>query len=72
MLGQLSVACVADAHNDVARVSILPGRYQGLLTAALERSRHRGGWGLHSLDVALAQGDMLDRLEAESAAWTAR
>ena len=70
--GQLAVTCTADARNTVARVTILPSRYQTLLTARFERSRHRGGWGLHPLDVALTQGNMLDRLEAESAAWVAR
>ncbi len=72
VVDQLSVACVADAHNTVARVTILPTRYQALLATELGRSRHRGGWGLHPLDVALTQGNMVDRLEAESAAWTAQ
>ena len=30
------------------------------------------GWGLHPRAIALTQGNILDRLADESAAWTAR
>jgi hypothetical protein len=30
------------------------------------------GWGLHVADISLVQGNMLDVIGAESAAWAAR
>ena len=72
VLGQLSVACVADAQGDVARVTIRPSRYADLLKAAFERYTPGPGWGLHRLDLNLPQGDILDVLSAEGAAWSRR
>lgn len=68
-VGQLSAACAADAGGQVLRVSILPGAYQNALGAALERSQSTPGWGLHRIDVHLVQGNMLEVIAAESAAW---
>ncbi|WP_174299881.1 DUF3089 domain-containing protein [Caulobacter sp. S45] len=72
LVGQLSAQCQADAQGHVVRVSVLPGRYQARLTARLERSASGSGWGLHRLDMGLPQGNILDVLAAESAAWTRR
>ncbi len=72
LLGQLSGTCTADTQGDVVRVSILPSRYADLLKAGLDNRRSRSGWGLHSLDVSLLQGDILDRVKDETATWTAR
>ena len=72
LIGQLSARCQADDQGDVARVSVLPGRYQARLTARLERSASGTGWGLHRLDMELPQGNILDVVSAESAAWTRR
>jgi hypothetical protein len=67
--GQLSGACVADAGGNVLRVTIEPGRYAGLLAAALSNSA-RTGWGLHRLDLNLTQGNIADVIEAETSSWT--
>lgn len=70
--GQLSVACVDDGRNHVARVTVLPTRFHDLLETAFDRASSRPGWGLHTLDMALTQSAMLDRVADETAAWTAR
>lgn len=70
--GQLTVACVDDGRNQVARVTVLPTRFHDLLEAAFDRASRRPGWGLHTLDMALTQSAVLDRVAEESAAWTAR
>ncbi len=69
VLGQLSAACVTDAQGTVLRVTIEPGRFARLLQLAL-RSEHPG-WGLHVMDVSLTQGNILDVIAAQSAAWSA-
>ena len=71
LIGQLSAQCRADGQGDVVRVSVLPSRYQALLTHRFERSTH-SGWGLHRIDLDLHQGDILDVLAAETATWTQR
>ena len=72
VVGQLQGACTDDGGGDVVTVTIQPGRYADLLHAALDGRRSSPGWGLHPLDVALLQGNMLDVLQAETASWTAR
>ena len=72
LIGQLSATCEADAEGDVVKVSVLPGRYANLLSAGLGRSAAAPTWGLHRLDLDLPQGNVLDVLEAESAAWARR
>jgi hypothetical protein len=72
VLDQLSGACTDDGSGHVVQVTIQPSRYADLLRKALEGRRSSPGWGLHPLDVALLQGNMLDVLAAESATWTAR
>ena len=72
LIGQLSAACQADAQGAVVRVTVSPGRYQPVLSAAFERSAGGAGWGLHPLDMALPQGNILDVVAAESAAWVRR
>ena len=70
--GQLTVACVDDGRNHVARVTVLPTRFHDLLEGAFDRMSSRPGWGLHTLDMALTQSAVLDRIGDETAAWTAR
>ena len=72
LIGQLSATCEADAQGDVAKVSVLPGRYADLLRAGLGRSAAAPTWGLHRLDLDLPQGNILDVLDAETATWTRR
>ncbi len=68
VVGQLSAACRSDGQGDVMRVSVAPGRYADLLHPMLEHVVS-GGWGLHSLDVALVEGNILDLIGIEASAW---
>ena len=68
---QLSAACRADGQGNVLRVTVEPGRYADLLEPMLAHVVH-GGWGLHALDIALVQGNIVDLLGAQSAAWEQR
>jgi hypothetical protein len=72
LVGQLSGACKADALGDVLRVTVLPSKFAERLTASLDRGGAYPDWGLHRLDVALVQGNMVDVVAAESAAWAGR
>jgi hypothetical protein len=70
--GQLSAACVGDAQGHVLRVTVKPGRYADLFSLAFTKYTLAEGWGLHRLDLSLPQGNILDVVAAESAAWTAK
>lgn len=71
LVGQLSGECSADAQGNVLRVTIEPTPFGGMLGPVLA---HLGdpGWGLHVADISLVQGNMLDVVGAETAAWVAR
>lgn len=69
-VGQLSAECVTDANGAVLRVTVEPGRYADLLTAAFAHAGRAPTWGLHVLDINLVQGNMLDLIASQSAAWT--
>ena len=49
-----------------------PGRYADLMTGMLNLSARRPTWGLHPLDISLVQGNMMDDIAAQSAAWAKR
>lgn len=68
VVGQLSGACISDPEGDVLRVTVEPGRYADLLRPMLEHVVH-GGWGLHTLDVALVQGNIVEVIGAEATTW---
>jgi len=70
-VGQLSAECVADARGAVLRVRVEPGRYAGLMGEALAHMVNTPSWGLHPRDIALTQGDIVDDIAAQGAAWTA-
>ena len=72
VVGQLSVACVSDARGNVARVTVLPGRYTERLSTGLARFTGDAGWGLHRIDMNLPQGNVLDVIKAETRTWTLR
>jgi hypothetical protein len=72
VVGQLSGACEADAQGDVLRVTILPSRYADRLKIAFDHGGASPEWGLHRLDMALMQGNIVDVVAAESAAWNRR
>jgi hypothetical protein len=72
-IGQLSAECVADDQGTILSVRIEPGKYADLLALALDKmGSGRPGWGLHSLDISLVQGNMIDLIGTQSAAWLAR
>jgi hypothetical protein len=66
---QVSGACHVDSEGNAFRVSVEPGRSAEYYNAMLKRSEYRPGWGLHLRDVGLVQGNILDVLDAEIAAW---
>jgi pimeloyl-ACP methyl ester carboxylesterase len=68
-LSQLSAECVDDAQGSTLRVRVEPGPYESLLNTVLERSQGAPGWGLHILDIPLTQGNLLELIDAETAAW---
>jgi hypothetical protein len=70
--GQLAAACTADAMGDVLRVSVLPTRFAPLLDAMLREVSAAPKWGLHRLDVAFVQGNILDLLDLQTASWLQR
>lgn len=70
--GQLQAECVADASGNVLRVSVLPGPNAPLLRSVLAAGVVLPAWGLHILDMQLAQGGLLDMVDAQTRAWAAR
>jgi hypothetical protein len=70
--GQLTASCVADDKGNVLRVSVLPGRFEPLLTGMLQKISAEPKWGLHRLDVSFVQGNILDVIAAQSESWTKR
>ena len=65
--------CVTDDRGSVLQVTVQPGAYadlrQTLLTAVTTRSPT---WGLHGLDVGLAEGDLLRLSDSQIAAYLAK
>ncbi len=69
-LGQISAECVTDDKGAVLRIHVEPGgKYAGLMSYALSQLALPGGWGLHTLDISLMQGNMVDLLGTQSDAW---
>jgi hypothetical protein len=72
-IGQLSAECVADGKGAVLRVRVDPeGKYAALLNAAFAGLTLPAAWGLHTLDISLVQGNMVDLIGSQSAAWAKR
>jgi hypothetical protein len=69
--GQLSAQCVADEQGNVLRVSIQATRFARLMRTMLRDGAGDApdGWGLHALDLDLMQGNILDRIDQETATW---
>ena len=72
LAGQLTAECVADAGGAVLRVHIEPGPAAGLLGIVMQRFSPMPAWGEHPLDISLVQGNMIDLIGSQSAAWLAR
>jgi predicted alpha/beta hydrolase family esterase len=73
LIGQESAECVVDARSAVLRVRVEPGPLAPILSAGLARIGAFGeGWGLHPLDISLVEGNMIDLIASQGAAWSAR
>lgn len=72
LVGQLQAECVTDVGGTVLRVSALPGPNAAVLQSVLAGGAVLPGWGLHVLDMSLSGGSLLDLVDAQSRAWTAR
>jgi hypothetical protein len=71
-LGQLSGVCQADSTGaNIFVVTVQPGQFATANTAALKAAEVAPGWGIHPLDIALVQGNILDVLDAEILTWQA-
>jgi hypothetical protein len=68
-IGQLSGRCKADENGNALRVTILPTRFTERLTGAFSFSARDPAWGLHRLDLNLLQGNVVDVVGEELAAW---
>jgi hypothetical protein len=71
-LDEITGACHADESGNGFVVTVAPGPAHATYVKLLQRAEIVSGWGLHLEDVPLATGNMLDVLDAESAAWTAQ
>lgn len=71
-LGQVSGGCRADSEGNVFRVAVEPGAFEKEVAGELKRSEALPKWGLHVRDIALVQGNILDVMDAEIAAWGKR
>jgi hypothetical protein len=58
--------------GNVLRVSVLPTRFAPLLDAMLQEVSTAPKWGLHRLDMAFVQGNILDLLDRQTASWMKR
>ena len=70
--GQVTARCVTDEGGSVLRYSITPGAHEAALRQRFTRAAVRPGWGLHTMDMPLSQGALLDLVEAQSRAWRGR
>lgn len=69
LVGQLTAECVADGDGAVLRVRIEPGPAAGLLAVVMQRFTPLPLWGVHPLDISLVQGNMIDLMGSQIAAW---
>ncbi len=72
LVGQLEGECRTVGSDRVFVVSVLDSRDATTLRNRLGRAAARPGWGLHRIDLNLVQGNILDVLDAEIAAWLRR
>lgn len=72
LAGQLTAQCVADAGGAVLRIHIEPGPAAGLLGVVMQKFSPMPAWGEHPLDISLVQGNMVDLIASQSAAWRAK
>lgn len=68
----ITTECVTDGQGAALRVAIAPGPEAVALAAALPVSRAGPTWGWHPHDIEVVQGNMLDLIATQTAAWTRR
>jgi hypothetical protein len=71
-VGELSGACRLDDSGHAFIVTVHPGPRSAYYRTLLKGAEILPGWGLHLEDIALVQGNILDVLDAEIAAWTGK
>ena len=71
-VGQLSGECRANQAGVALRVTVEPGPASVYLPGLLKQPPLPAGWGLHTRDISLVQGNILDVLDAEIAALAAK
>ena len=71
-VGQVTGECQAGSGANILVVTVLPGKFATQLTSDLKAAEVAPGWGVHPLDLSLVQGNLLDVLDAEIAAWQAK
>ncbi len=71
-IGQFTGTCQANSGTNIFVVTVLPGQFSAQNTAILQAAEVAPGWGVHPLDLSLVQGNILDVLDAEIAAWQAQ
>jgi hypothetical protein len=70
-VGQFSATCRTDAEGDALRVTVEAGPDADVMRTLLKRAEHIPRWGLHTLDIALYLGNILDLIDAETGVWIA-
>ena len=68
-LGELKGSCSSNELGNAFRITVADVPLADVYRGLLEKAQTRGGWGLHTLDLTLVQGNILDVLDAEIAAW---
>jgi hypothetical protein len=68
-LGQMSGECVTDKGGATLRIRVEPGPFAGIIAEGLAKAPTLPGWGLHTLDYNILEGDLVDDAAASSATW---
>ncbi|UAK22942.1 DUF3089 domain-containing protein [Sphingomonas nostoxanthinifaciens] len=68
-LGALTAECVTDERGSVLAVRIEQGWFQSMMERIFGEFSRTPGWGIHPLDISLVEGNLLDLVSAQSAAW---
>jgi hypothetical protein len=66
---QLSAECVTDEAGSTLRVKVEPGPMAPLIEPYLKLERAGPSWGVHSRDINLVEGNLLDIVAAQGKAW---
>lgn len=61
--------CETDAKGTVLKISVNPVPYAQAVQGYIKMMQPFPGWGLHTLDMSLLQGDLIDRVRDASATY---